>query len=117
MRRALPAMSLVIFFTACQGASPLHGPSSVLPLARNHTNAGSLGPVLTTSDGGEIFGFDVDRSGNDGVLASASANQISAQTFNTTSGKITKTIGVKSGHPVAKGDDYVTDGIFAATSR
>ncbi len=113
MRRTLPATSLVIFFTACQGASPLHGPSSVLPLARYHTNAGSLGPVLTTADGGEIFGFDVDRSGNDGVLASASANQISAQTFNTTSGKITKTIGVKSGHPVAKGDDYVTDGIFA----
>ncbi|MGA8574617.1 MAG: hypothetical protein WB609_02880 [Candidatus Cybelea sp.] len=76
-------------------------------------NGGSLGPVLSTSDGGQIFGFDVDQNGKDGVLASASYTEISVQTFNTVTGKITKTFGVKTGRPVQKGDDYVADGIFA----
>ena len=33
-----------------------------------------LGKVLTTSDGQEIYGFDIDQNGNDGVLASAGVN-------------------------------------------
>ena len=71
-----------------------------------------LGPVLTTSDGGQIFGFDIDSNGNDGVLASA-GGQISVQTFDETTGKITKTLGAITGKKVGKGDDYVADGIFA----
>ena len=76
-------------------------------------NAASLGPVLKTSDGGQIFGFDIDQNGNDGVLASASLTQASVQTFNETTGKITKTLGVVKGKKAVKGDDYVADGIFA----
>lgn len=30
-----------------------------------------LGVTLTTADGGEIFGFDIDQNGSDGVLASS----------------------------------------------
>ena len=78
-----------------------------------HRATGSLGPILTTSDGGQIFGFDVDQNGTDGVLASASYTDISVQTFDETTGKITKTFGVETGKKVKKGDDYVADGIFA----
>lgn len=92
------------------GASP---PASSTSSAAVKRDTAGLGPVLTTSDGGQIFGFDVDQNGNDGVLASASLSKISVQTFNATSGAITKTFGVKTGPPVTKGDDYVADGIFA----
>ena len=46
------------------------------------------------------------------MLASASYTEISVQTFDETTGKITKTFGVKKGKAVSKGDDYVADGIF-----
>ncbi|MGC2633686.1 MAG: hypothetical protein WA215_05670 [Candidatus Cybelea sp.] len=97
---------------ACAGTTTPAG--SVTP-ATHFTavrDGGSLGPVLTTSDGGQIFGFDIDSNGNDGVLASA-GSQISVQTFNETTGKITKTLGAITGKKVGKGDDYVADGIFA----
>ncbi len=72
----------------------------------------ALGPVLRTSDGGQIFGFDIDRNGGDGILTSYTTSQISLQTFNITTGKITKTFGIVSGEKVTNGDDYVGDGIF-----
>jgi hypothetical protein len=100
--------------TACGGAGQSNSPDNVLAPMHGvavHRN-GSLGPVLTTSDRGQIFGFDVDRTGNDGVLASISGNEISVQTFDATTGAITKTLAVKTGRPVAKGDDYLVDGVF-----
>jgi len=99
---------------ACSGAGQSNLPGNVIASMQRgnmHRN-GSLGPVLTTADGSQIFGFDVDRNGNDGVVASISGNEISVQTFDPTTGKITKTVGAKMGRPVAKGDDYVVDGIF-----
>jgi hypothetical protein len=69
--------------------------------------------VLTTSDHGQIFGFDINSNGNDGVLASGLTSDISVQTFSETTGKITKTLGAITGKKVVKGDDYVADGIFA----
>lgn len=77
-----------------------------------HASVGP-GPVITTSDAGEIFGFDIDQNGHDGLLASWGGNDISLQTFDTLSAKITKTFGVITGKKVQKGDDYVMDGIFA----
>lgn len=114
MRRSLPVIGLTLLLAACQGGIPSGRAAFVPPGApASHVRNAKLGPVLTTSDGGQIFGFDVNQKGNDGVLASASGSQISVQTFNATSGKITKTLAIKTGHPVAKGDDYVADGIFA----
>ena len=114
MRRALPVMSLTLLLAGCQGGTLATPAGAVPPLgSAGHVRNAKLGPVLTTSDGGQIFGFDVNRNGNDGVLASASEGQISVQTFNATTGKITATIGAKTGHKVQKGDDYVADGIFA----
>jgi hypothetical protein len=72
-----------------------------------------LGKVLTTSDGQEIYGFDIDQSGDDGVLASAGIQgnnlAISVETFDQDTGKITKTFATKDG---AK-NSYSVDGIFS----
>jgi hypothetical protein len=109
----LPSSCLVLLaLCACAGTTTPGGrvtPATHLTAVRG---GASLGPVLTTSDGGQIFGFDIDSDGNDGVLASA-GSQISVQTFNETTGRITKTLGSITGKKVGKGDDYVADGIFA----
>ena len=109
----LPSSSLALLaLCACAGTTTPAGgvtPATHFTAVRDD---GSLGPVLTTSDGGQIFGFDIDSNGNDGVLASA-GSQISVQTFDETTGKITKTLGAITGKKVGKGDDYVVDGIFA----
>ena len=48
-------------------ALPLPPPAVVL---RGPAKVGP-GAILTTSDGGQIYGFDVDQNGTDGVLPSA----------------------------------------------
>ncbi|MGB8151958.1 MAG: hypothetical protein WCE97_12285, partial [Candidatus Cybelea sp.] len=109
----LPGSCLVLLaLCACAGTTtPAGGVTPATHLTAVH-DGGSLGPVLTASDGGQIFGFDIDSNGNDGVLAAA-GSQISIQTFDETTGKITKTLGAITGKKVGKGDDYVADGIFA----
>jgi len=55
-----------------------------------------LGATLTTADGGEVFGFDIDQNGTDGVLASVKTvngngeTLASVETFDQDTGKITK---------------------------
>jgi hypothetical protein len=49
-------------------------------------NAVGLGKILS-SNGGQIFGFDIDRSGNDGALATST----NVETFDQDSGAILKT--------------------------
>lgn len=92
---------LAAFALPAAGASPSH--------------AVGLGAVLTTSDGGQIFGFDIDRNGEDGVLASAQTIdaqgdvRVSMETFDETTGAITKTFARYSGMR----NEYGVDGIFA----
>jgi hypothetical protein len=103
---------VLLALCACAGTTtPAGGVTPATHLTAVHDGS-SLGPVLTASDGGQIFGFDFDSNGNDGVLAAA-GSQISVQTFDETTGKITKTLGAITGKKVGKGDDYVADGIFA----
>jgi len=75
--------------------------------------APGLGPVVTTKDGGQIFGFDIDAQGNDGVLSSSQDlpnGEVlsSVETFDQTSGKIVKKVLVRRNQT-----DFVTVGIFA----
>jgi hypothetical protein len=112
------SISVILFglsgLAACaSSAGPGLGPPANLARTATSSGGGSLGPVLTTSDGGQIFGFDTDQSGTDGVLASIGTTKISVQTFDSTTGKITRTFGAITGKRVAKGNDYVVDGIFA----
>jgi len=74
-----------------------------------------LGKVLSTKDSGQIFGFDIDQNGEDGVLASSQTIDgqgdvlTSVETFDQNSGKITKSFARYSGMR----NDYGVDGIFA----
>jgi hypothetical protein len=61
--------------------------------AKPHHPVG-LGEVLTTKNGGQIFGFDINQAGDDGILSSVDLNQqvppSSVETFDQNTGKITK---------------------------
>lgn len=72
-----------------------------------------LGKVLTTKDGQEIYGFDIDQSGSDGVLATAGYHGntlvVSVETFDQDSGKIVKSFARKN----SARNSWSVDGIFA----
>jgi hypothetical protein len=72
-----------------------------------------LGHVLSTSDGGQIFGWDIDEHGADGVLSASRdvkrGDRVSMQTFDQVTGEITETFATSSGPK----NSYGVDGIFA----
>lgn len=71
-----------------------------------------IGKVLHTADGGQVFGFDVDHAGTDGLLAEAHDTSrgvaASVETFDQATATITKTVAMT--HSM---DDFVVFGIFA----
>ena len=83
--------------------------------AHRGTKAG-LGKVLTSAFGGEIFGFDVDENGTDGILDDAvtqgSGLKSAIETFDTTTGSITKV--VKTLESPTGSDELVTFGIVGS---
>src|SRR5436309_385672 len=98
------ALALLLAVQSGVGASPHR------ELAKHPAG---LGKVLTTKDGGQIFGFDIDQNGDDGVLASTDLNQqippSSVETFDQNTGKITKSFRKRLGEQNAS----VVDGIVA----
>src|SRR5436189_3801042 len=74
-----------------------------------------LGQVLSTSDGGQIFGWDINENGTDGVLASSQdvgppgTYKVSVQTFDQTSAAVTRTFATF----VGTRHSFTADGIFA----
>ncbi|HEX8827879.1 MAG TPA: hypothetical protein VF778_07185, partial [Xanthobacteraceae bacterium] len=75
------------------------------PAAAPRGRAVGLGRVLTTKNGGQIFGFDIDQKGNDGVLATAA----DVETFGQDSGRIRKSFPKRAPY----GTTYSMDGIFS----
>jgi hypothetical protein len=72
----------------------------------------SLGKVVHTADGGQIFGFDVDKRGSDALLSSIKTTSqgvdSSVEAFDQITAKITKVIAsIRTAN-----DDFVTWGIF-----
>jgi hypothetical protein len=70
--------------------------------------------VLTTKDGGQIYGFDIDQNGDDGVLASAGYDSggnffVSVETFDQNRGAIKESFATKN----SARKSYGVDGIFA----
>jgi hypothetical protein len=82
------------------------------PAAASGSHHVGLGKVLTTKDGGQIYGFDIDQNGTDGVLASAGYQGntfvVSVETFDQDTGKITKSFATKN----SARNSYGVDGIF-----
>ena len=86
-------------------ASSIPGGSPISPAAHRAARATvGLGATLTTANHGQIFGFDIDQNGGDGVLATAA----NVETFNEDTGQITKSIPQKT----PQGTTYGMDGIF-----
>jgi hypothetical protein len=89
------------------GAQPL-----AMPESGTHRKVG-LGKVLNSADGGQIYGWDINSHGSDGVLTTAKDTQqgyqVSVETFDQNTGKITKSFAVENGPR----DSYLADGIFA----
>lgn len=90
---------------------------SSVPSTRLYRQAGAsvgLGKILKTQNRGQIFGFDIDQNGDDGVLASSRVtnkqfvNNVSVETFDQNTGKITKSFA----RSVGSRNQYVVDGIF-----
>ena len=91
MEHASRAMAAAVFYCAATGPA---SPSAL------HSSVG-LGSVLTTKDGGEIFGFGIDQTGDNGVLASGQDTdkgyRVSVETFDQNTGKIIKSFAKDDG--------------------
>ena len=89
--------------------------ASLAHAAPVHPGQVGLGKVLTTKDGGQIYGFDINQVGDDGVLASAQDSggngdfRVSVETFDQNTGKITRSFAKY----VGPRNSYAVDGIFA----
>ena len=86
-------------FAACAGLGnpPAAGfqAFSTGPRTLGERHTVGLGPVVTSQFGGEIFGWDINQNGNDGLLTETvlGANVINAiETFDESTGKITKVV-------------------------
>lgn len=90
----LGAAALTAALASAATASPVHRGAQV-----------GLGKALTSKDGSEIFGFDIDQTGDDGLLTTAGSVEI----FDQNTGKVTKS----RGHLVNQNSDYVAYGIAA----
>ncbi|MFZ0681294.1 MAG: hypothetical protein WAM84_00280 [Candidatus Cybelea sp.] len=89
------AAALAISLPACAG-SGLPAQSPVVRPVDLRRSGGSLGPVVTSQFGGQIFGWDIDQNGHDGLLTEtvlAGSKVLNAiETFNESTGKITKVV-------------------------
>jgi hypothetical protein len=107
--RAGRALLVASLLAGCSGgaSSPPLTPSATesvrSPNARHH--AVGLGNVLTSKNG-QIFGYDIDQSGTDGVLATA----LDVETFDDDTGKIIESLPKK----VRSTTSYSADGIAAS---
>jgi hypothetical protein len=98
---------IVAILAGCGGgaSAPSLLPSSqavALSRAGIHRHSAGLGKVLTSKNG-QIFGYDIDQGGSDGVLSTA----VDVETFDTDTGKIVKTFPKRSNPNIS----YSTVGI------
>ena len=110
---ALPLSAVAAILAGCSGgttAPPLTPFTTSLgtPMRQASqlvTHNVGLGKVVQTKNHTQIFGFDVNQNGSDGVLATA----FDVETFDQTSGTITGTFPQRN----PSGTSYLVDGIFA----
>ena len=110
MRYALVA---VLVLAGCGGGistSP-HAPSSTL--SQFGKRQVGLGQVLTSKNGGQIFGFDIDQNGNGGALATA----LDVETFDQDSGQILKTYPKSPPSGTTYGFDGIVTGNVGLVTR
>lgn len=113
MRTTLVFSLTIALLTACAGPVGSGNPSSTSSMS--FTNGGTLtrasvGKVLTSAHGGQIFGFDIDQNGSDGLLSESvsSGGRPAVETFDVKTAKITRIVKTLGANP---NDDFVTFGI------
>jgi hypothetical protein len=114
--KLLYACVAALIIAGCSGGAsappltPLRSMSQ--PASRSLRSAVGLGKILT-SNGGQIFGFDIDRNGNDGALATAS----SVETFDQDSGAILKTFPKSPPNGTSYNFDAIVTGDIGLVTR
>jgi hypothetical protein len=108
------AAVLAIAISACGGAGLPAQSSAGMHGADVRRGAGALGPVVSSQFGGQIFGWDINQNGNDGVLTETVLEQSGGvlnaiETFDESTGKITKV--VQKVHRVNANVEPVVDAI------
>jgi hypothetical protein len=116
--RSFHVCAIAALLAGCSGgaSAPPLAASSSLSTSSEHAAGGShavgLGKVLS-SDGGQIYGFDVNRNGSDGVLATA----INVETFDQTNGKITASFPKQNPSGTSYSFDGILDGDIGLVTR
>ncbi len=114
--KLLHACAAALIVAGCSGGAsappltPLQSASQ--PASRMARHAVGLGKILS-SNGGEIFGFDIDRNGNDGALATST----SLETFDQDSGAIRKTFPKSPPRGTSYGFDAIVTGDIGLVTR
>jgi len=123
MRRVLGLSSTLAFLAACSSGGVSSNPPGPFSNERAASspmvsvNGGEvspakagLGKALTSAHGGQIFGFDVNQNGSDGLLSESqgSGGKPAIETFDLKTAKITKIVKTLDASP---NDDFVTFGI------
>lgn len=115
MRNAI-CIFAAIALSACAG----HGPSqtALIPPTQRQTASlrltGHLGHTLFTKTGGQVFGFDINQNGNDGILATSKTTNtpgvyhVDIETFDQNTGTILSSFASQTGSV----NSYALDGIF-----
>jgi hypothetical protein len=108
------AAALIIAGCSGSGSAPALTPlqSTLQPASRSVQHAVGLGKILS-SNGGQIFGFDIDRNGNDGALATAG----SVETFDQDSGAILKTFPKSPPNGTSYNFDAIVTGDIGLVTR
>jgi hypothetical protein len=104
------ASALVVVILAGCSTTTFSPPQGAAPDVRAARSAYGLGPVVQPKLVGTILGFDIDQHGSDGVLANYNTRslRVSLETFDETTGKITKVVREGAG----SSGDYVVYGIL-----
>jgi hypothetical protein len=114
--KLLHACAAALIVADCSGGAsapplaPLRSMSQ--PASRSVRHAVGLGKILS-SNGGQIFGFDIDRSGNDGALATST----NVETFDQDSGAILKTFPKSPRRGTSYGFDAIVTGDVGLVTR
>jgi hypothetical protein len=93
-----------ILLSVCAGVALALTGAHVAQAGLQWSHRVGLGKLLTTSGGGQVFGYDIDRSGNFGMLATA--NNI--QEFDQTTGAVLKVFPART----PQNTTYGFNGIF-----
>jgi hypothetical protein len=110
--KLLYACAAALIIAGCSGGASAPALTPLQSTSRSVQHAVGLGKILS-SNGGQIFGFDIDRNGNDGALATAG----SVETFDQDSGAILKTFPKSPPNGTSYNFDAIVTGDIGLVTR